>query len=98
MRMLMTVQMETEATNRAIQDGSLSTLMDSTMERFNAEAAYFTTRDGQRTVYIFFDFAEAPQMIEMAEPLFTGLNAKIDFAPVMTPDDVREGLGRLPRS
>ncbi|HTF07418.1 MAG TPA: hypothetical protein VK659_04515 [Asanoa sp.] len=89
--------METEATNRAIQDGSLSQLLDSTMERFHAEAAYFSTLNGIRTVYIIFDLDEASRIIEIAEPLFTGLKAKIDLAPVMTADDVREGLSRLPR-
>ncbi|GIF68227.1 hypothetical protein Ais01nite_62620 [Asanoa ishikariensis] len=95
MRMVMTMQMETEAANRAIADGSLATVMDSMMERVNPEAVYYTTRDGMRTAYVFFELNEPAQMMDVAEPLFVGLKAKIDFAPAMTPDDVRQGMSRL---
>jgi hypothetical protein len=97
MRMLMTVQMDTEAASRGIQDGSLPKLMESTLEQLHAEAAYFTTRDGQRTAHIYFDLDDPAQMVQIAEPLFMGLKAKIDLAPVMKPEDLREGLARLPQ-
>jgi hypothetical protein len=98
MRMVMTMQMDTEAANAAIANGSLAKLMDSTVERFRPEAVYYTTRDGKRTVYVFFDLTEPSRMMEIAEPLFTGLKAKIDFAPAMTPDDVRQGMSRLSKA
>ncbi|MEV0717711.1 hypothetical protein [Asanoa sp. NPDC050611] len=92
MRMLMTVQMDTEASTRAIHDGSLGQLVDSTMERITPEAVYFATRDGVRTMYVVFDLDEPVRMIEIAEPLFAGLQARIDFTPALTPDDVRQGI------
>jgi hypothetical protein len=95
MRMVMTMQMDAEVASAAIEDGSMAKMMDSTMERFKPEAVYYTTRDGLRTVYVFFDLTEPSRMIDIAEPLFSGLKAKIDFAPAMTPDDVRQGMGRL---
>ncbi|MEV4534773.1 DUF3303 family protein [Asanoa sp. NPDC049518] len=95
MRMVMTMQMDTEAANDAIADGSMATVMDSTMDRFNPEAVYFTTRDGLRTMYMFFELDEPARMIDVAEPFFAGLKARIDFAPAMTADDVRQGLSRL---
>ena len=95
MRMFMTVQMDTEASNRAIHDGTLGQLVDSTMERVAPEAVYFITRDGLRTMCVVFDLTEPTRMIDIAEPLFYGLNAKIDFTPAMTPDDVRQGIGRI---
>jgi hypothetical protein len=98
MRMVMTMQMDTEAANAAIANGSLAKLMDSTVERFRPEAVYYTTRDGKRTVHVFFDLTEPSRMMEIAEPLFTGLKAKIDFAPAMTPDDVRQGMSRLSKA
>jgi hypothetical protein len=98
MRMVMTMQMDTEAANAAIANGSLAKLMDSTVERFRPEAVYYTTRDGKRTVYVFFDLTEPSRMMEIAEPLFAGLKAKIDFAPAMTPDDVRQGMSRLSKA
>jgi hypothetical protein len=96
MRTLMTVQMDTEATNHAIRDGSLAKSMQSTLEQLHAEAAYFTTRDGQRTAYIVFDLHDTAEIPTIAEPFFMNMNARIDLAPVMNADDVQEGLGRLP--
>jgi hypothetical protein len=93
--MLMTVQMDTEAGNRSIKDGSLPKLMESTLSQLNAEAAYFTARDGLRTAYIVFDMQEAAQIPQIAEPLFMGMNAKIELSPVMNAEDLQEGLGRL---
>ncbi len=95
MRMLMTVEMDTEASSRAIKDGTLPQVMESTISKLKPEAAYFTTHDGNRTAYIFFDLQEPAQMPQIAEPLFSGMNAKIDLSPVMNADDLREGLGRL---
>jgi len=95
MRMLMTVQMDTEASSASIRDGSLPKVMESTLSRLHPEAAYFTTHDGCRTAYIFFDMQESSQMPQMAEPLFGAMKAKIDITPVMNADELQEGLSRL---
>ena len=97
MRTLMTVEMDTEASNRAIKDGSLPKLMESLQEQLHPEAAYFTTHEGHRTAYMVFDLQETSQMVQIAEPLFAGLNAKIDWSPVMNPQDLQDGLSRLPQ-
>jgi hypothetical protein len=98
MRMLMTVEMDTETSNRGIKDGTMPKLMESALERLHPEAAYFTTHDGHRTAYIVLDIAEPAQMVQMAEPFFMGLNAKVDWSPAMNADDLREGLSRLSRT
>ena len=92
MRMMMRVQMETEATNAAIADGTLGALMESTMGRLQPEAAYFTAIDGLRTGFIFFEMAHQAQIPEIAEPWFQAMNAKIAFMPVMSPEDVAAGI------
>jgi len=96
MRTLMTIQMDTEATNHAIRDGSLAKTMESTLEQLHAETAFFTTHDGQRTAYVVFDLHDTTQIPELAEPFFMGMNAKIDLSPVMNADDLQQGLARLP--
>jgi hypothetical protein len=95
MRMLMTVEMDTEAASRGIKDGSLPKLMDSAMEQFHPEAVYFTTHEGHRTAYMVLDIDETAQMVQISEPFFMELNAKIDWSPVMKAEDLREGLSRL---
>jgi hypothetical protein len=43
---------------------------------------------------LFFDLAEPSQMVEIAEPLFSQLNADVEFIPVMNAEDLRKGLGK----
>lgn len=92
MRMLLRMQMDVEAGNRAIRDGSLGETLDRVMEQIKPEAVYFTAMDGKRTGLIFFDLEEPSQIPAIAEPLFMGMNAAIEMMPVMTPEDVRTGL------
>ena len=36
---------------------------------------------------------EASQMPGVAEPMFWGLNARLDIIPVMTPEDLAKAMG-----
>ena len=94
MRVLMKVQIPTEAGNDAIKDGSLPEIVGKALEALNAEAAYFTSEDGMRTALIFFDMADSSDIPPAAEPFFMGLGAKITFAPVMNADEMRAGVGK----
>jgi hypothetical protein len=94
MRVLMKVQIPTEAGNAAIKDGSLPQIVGNALEALNAEAAYFTSEEGLRTGLIFFDMADSSGIPPAAEPFFMGLNARITFAPVMNVDEMRAGVGK----
>ena len=95
MRMLMTVQMNTEASNHSIKDGRLPKMMEATLKELHPEAAYFTTHEGDRTAYIVFDLDEPVRMPEIAEPFFMELQAKVDWSPVMNADEMQQGVARL---
>jgi hypothetical protein len=92
MRMLMKVQMDVEAGNRAIRDGSWEQVMGRFMEQVKPEAVYFTAEAGKRTGFIFVDLQDVSDIPSLAEPFFMSVNASIDFSPVMTVDDVQRGL------
>ncbi len=92
MRMLMKVQMEVAAANRAIRDGSWEQIMGNAMEQLQPEAVYFTAQDGKRTGFIVFDLKDGSDIPSIAEPFFMSVDAAIDLSPVMTIDDVRKGL------
>ena len=94
MRVLMKVQIPTEAGNDAIKDGSLPEIVGKALGALKAEAAYFTSEDGMRTALIFFDMADSSDIPSAAEPFFMGLGAKITFAPVMNADEMRAGVGK----
>ena len=92
MRMLLTVQMDTEKANKAITDQTLANTMKSVFDRVKPESAYFGALDGHRTGYIVFDLKDPSDIPSIAEPFFQDLGAKISFVPVMNFDDVQAGL------
>lgn len=95
MRTLLKVQMDTEAGSKAIADGSLPELMQSTMERLKPEAAYFGPEDGVRTAFIIFDLEDPSQIPSISEPLFRTMKAKVTFMPVMNREDLQKGLQEI---
>ena len=98
MRMLLKVQMDVEAGNRAIRDGSWGQVMERMMPLLQPEAAYFTAQDGKRTGLIFFDLKDPTQIPAIAEPFFMAVNASIELTPVMTPDEVQAGIAEAAKA
>jgi hypothetical protein len=92
MRTLLKFQMDVEAANRSIRDGSWADAMERVMQGLQPEAAYFTAMDGKRTGLIVFDLKEPSQIPVIAEPIFMAVNASIELSPVMTLEDVQAGL------
>lgn len=92
MRTLVTIEMDTEAGNKAAASGEIQKVMATLFDELKPEAAYFAARDGHRAAYIVFDMTDASQIPVIAEPLFQKLSAKVSFAPVMNIDDLRKGL------
>jgi hypothetical protein len=95
MRMMMKVQIDTEAGSRAIADGSLPQLMQQTLGALSPEAAYFGPEDGIRTAFIVFDLQDPSQLPSLTEPLFSKLKARIRMFPVMDREDLQKGLQAL---
>jgi len=95
MRVLMKVQIPTEAGNDAIKDGRLPRIVASSLDALNnAEAAYFIAEDGKRTALIFFEMADSSDIPPAAEPFFMGLGAEITLVPAMNVDEMRAGLSK----
>ena len=92
MRTLLSVTLDVATSNKAIMDGSLPKTIKSTMDRIKPEAAYFHTVDGCRACLMVFDLKDASEIPIIAEPLFLGFNAKVDFSPVMNAEDLQKGL------
>ena len=92
MRMMLKFSLPVEKGNQAFKDGSLAKTIESVMNKFKPEAAYFGPIDGKRGGMLFFDMAEPSQLVELVEPLFSNLNAACEIIPVMTGDDLRKGF------
>jgi hypothetical protein len=95
MRMMMKVQLDTEAGSRAIADGSMPQLMQETLGQLQPEAAYFGPENGIRTAFIVFDLQDPSQLPSLTEPLFSRLKANVQMFPVMDREDLQKGLGQL---
>ena len=95
MRTMMKVECDVNASNAAVKTGRMGEIIRATMEKVDAEAAYFTAVNGCRGGYIFFDLKDASDIPSICEPFFVELGAKIELSPVMTPEDVATGLGKL---
>jgi hypothetical protein len=95
MRTMIRITMQVEAGNRAFRDGSLSKTLMGMMERLKPEAAYFYPDRGVRTALMVVDLKDPSDIPSIAEPLFEGLNAAVEFLPVMNAEDLKKGLERM---
>jgi hypothetical protein len=89
------ISMPVESGNQAVKDGTLAAVVQRTAERWEPEAMYFTTFNGERTAYLVFDLPDSSGIPSFAEPFFTELNASVELAPVMNGDDLQKGLSQL---
>jgi hypothetical protein len=92
MRMLLKAQLDVEAGNLAINDGSIATAFGRVFGAAKPEATWFLTEDGLRTAYAIFEMSSPDMIPALAEPLFQGLGATVRFMPVMTQAELESGL------
>ena len=97
MRVLLKVSMDTEKANEAISNGTLPKLIEASLEQIKPEAAYFTSENGQRTAFLFFDMDDSSLMPVISEPFFMHLGAKVSYTPVMNREDLQKGLSQIGR-
>ncbi len=90
MRMLMRIEIPTEAGNVAFKNGSFVRALQEVIGKTKPEAAYFTTVNGCRGGYIVFDLEDVTKIPSIAEPLFMAMGAKIEFAPCFTPQELSQ--------
>ena len=92
MRVMLKITVPVEKGNETFKNGSLGKTIETLMNRFKPEAAYFIPMNGKRTGMMFFDLTEPSQIVEVVEPLFENLNAEVEILPVMNADDLRKGF------
>jgi len=92
MRLMLQFTIPVDRGNVAAADGSIAKAIEALVEATNAEAAYFTTINGQRAGLIFFEETDQARLPELNEPMFAALNASITIMPVLNLDDLKRGL------
>ncbi len=96
MRMLMLIKMPNEEFNDAVADGKAGKQLEKILADAKPEAVYFSEFDGQRTVVMIVDLADASQIPKYAEPWYLAFNAEVEFHVAMVPEDLAgAGLDKL---
>ena len=95
MRTMIKVTVPVEAGNKAIQEGAMQKVLAEATERLRPEAAYFFSDRGFRTALYVADVKDPSDIPVIAEPFFIGLNAAVEFTPVMNADDLKKALERV---
>jgi hypothetical protein len=88
MKYIMKVRMSVERGNEALSDPQFGHKMSELLAEIKAEAAYFSTIDGQRGAYVIVNMNDASEIPAIAEPFFLWLDADIEFLPAMRPEDL----------
>jgi hypothetical protein len=90
MRFMIKVRIPSERGNELLRDPQFGQKMGQLLADLKAEAAYFTTTDGQRGGYIILNMDDASEIPAKAELLFLWLHADIDVFPVMKLEDLQK--------
>ena len=88
MKVMLQVQWDVAAGNDLIRRGKLGPMIESYLAEHRPEAAYFYTVEGHRGGIMIFEMTDTSQMPALAEPWFLAGNARVEFFPVMTPQDL----------
>jgi hypothetical protein len=98
MRMLMNVTIPHATFNAAVKDGTAGAKLGKILDAIKPEAVYFTEHGGFRGAVLIVDLLDASKIPVLAEPWFLTFEAKVEFRPVMTPDDLKrsgiDGMGK----
>ena len=98
MRMFVRFTLPVDASNEAIKNGSLKATIEKTIAALKPEAAYFMAHDGMRSGFMVFDMKDPSDIPSIAEPFFLGMNAAVEFAPVMNAEDLAAGLEKAAKT
>lgn len=88
MRVMLKVEFSTARANAGMKDGSMPRTIQAILQEQKPEAAYFTDSNGMRCALLFVDLKDAAQIPALAEPWFLAFDARIEFKPVMIPEDL----------
>jgi hypothetical protein len=97
MRFLVKISIPIEAGNAAIKKDGLK-VIQKILDEQKPEAAYFVAHDGKRTGFLIVHLTDASEIPGFAEPWFLALNADIDAAPAMVPEDLRKAASEIERA
>ncbi|QPP08098.1 hypothetical protein G4Z16_18715 [Streptomyces bathyalis] len=95
MRMMLRALMDTEKSNKAIENGQMQKMMDALTDQLKPEAAYYSPHAGKRSCIMIFDMKESSQLPPIVEMLFQTMGAEVEIQPVMNREELHKGLAAI---
>jgi hypothetical protein len=80
------------AANACLGEGKFEKIVKDVSNFIRPEARFFYAENGFRTALFIFDMKDTSQIPSIAEPFFTGLNARVEFFPAMNTEELSRGL------
>ncbi len=90
MRFIIEATVPIDAGNQAIMDGSLMGKIQNYLGEIKPEAAYFTIKNGQRTMIAVLNMERADKMPAVLEPLWLDLSVSAQMYPAMIAEDLQK--------
>jgi hypothetical protein len=88
MKMILHFEFPLEPFNSLVRAGTAATVLKSILAEIKPESVHFYAPHGNRGGIMIINLDDAAKIPSIAEPLFLKLNAKCEFYPAMTPDDL----------
>ncbi len=95
MRVMIKFKIPTDKGNEMVREGKVGPLMQQIMTDLKPEAAYFMSDDGDRTGLWFVNMNDPSEIALAADKFYLALNAKVDFFPVMTAEDLGKAMAGM---
>ena len=95
MRFIVRAKIPTEAGNKMVKDPKFIQNLEGYINKVESEASYFFEADGNRVFVFVVNMDSADMIPNIAEPLFQGMNANVEFHPVMSLDDLKKAVQHL---
>lgn len=90
MKFLARATLGLEAGNAFVRDKEMSHKMEALLAEVRPESVYFGVEKGQRTIYCLVNVENGYEIPRIAEPFWLGLQATVEFIPVMAPDEFKK--------
>jgi hypothetical protein len=95
MRFLMSFRFPADVGNKRLQDPKFGATFQEVLKQIKAEAVYLCPVCGDRGGYIVLSFDDASKIATVGEQMWCWLNAKVEFTPVMTPEDLGRAMPEI---
>ena len=90
MRFIARVTLPVQAGNQFCRDKEMNRKMETILSEVRPETVYFGVENGQRTLFCVVNVEQSHDLPRVSEPFWLGLQANVDFIPVMNQEEFKK--------